>query len=83
MIILKRGCAGVGPSELPGIEDANLHEVGLAIAFALGQSEFAALRLNPKGMPKACAGSDMPDNFGVISMFLVSFLQSLICVKSA
>ena len=36
---LQRGCAQVGASGLPGIEDANLHEVGCAIASHIGQSD--------------------------------------------
>ena len=49
---LRRGRARVGASGLPGIEDANLHEVGCAIASNIGQSDLQQLfGLNPRGMP--------------------------------
>ena len=35
LVRLKRGCARVGPTELPGIEGANLYELGLAIGSPL------------------------------------------------
>ena len=63
---LKRGCQRVGASHLPGIDDASLHEVGFAIASALGQSDLLQLfGLNPRGMPKAWAGQCMLANFTI------------------
>ena len=54
---LRRNCGRVGVSHVPGCDDASLHEVGFAIASAMGQSDLLRLfGINPRGIPKACAG---------------------------
>ena len=90
---LRRNCvARVGVSHVPGCDDASLHEVGFAIASAMGQSDLLRLfGLNPKGIPKACAEvivlqvfefntSDISDYIDYID-YIIKFINVWTCVK--
>lgn len=68
MMRLRRNCVRVGVSHVPGCDDASLHEVGFAIASAMGHSDLLRLfGINPRGIPKACAE--------VIVLHVLQFLQ--------